>query len=149
MSPPELHEWFVTTPEYETVEDRIDGYTLYGTGRDWEQVQARTAREAVQIAVREWLDPWVTCLRCAGSGGGDDGPLRCITCWGRGIVRDPMKRDNYCASRKADALCPWTGVRADIAECPHGVEMPLGFEDDFWCDECQAEWDRECAEADA
>src|SRR5437867_69300 len=113
------------------VQDRIDGYTLYSKGSDWEQCQAETAREAISIVVRQWLDPWVTCPVCHGVAEVPDANFLCHKCRGKGVVRDPWKRDNYCLGRKLDGLSPWTGIRAEIAVCPHGVEMPLDFADDF------------------
>jgi hypothetical protein len=114
VSTEELHEWFVTSPEYTYVEIVCEyGGPSYST-RDWEQVQARTAREAVSIAVKKWLAA-------------------------------PGYEDNWCRYQRADGKSPFTGIRAEIARCEHGVEMPLGFSDDFWCDECQARWDAETA----
>ena len=142
------HMYWVTTPEYQTVEDRIDHYTLYGRGTDWECVRASSAREAVRVQVRVWLDPWVTCHKCHGVAEVPDAHFLCSTCRGRGVVRDPWKRDNYCLGRKLDGLCPWTGVRAEVARCDHGIEMPLDFEDDFWCDQCRAQCEADEARED-
>ncbi len=115
----ELHEYFVTSPDY-TYTEYIEG--LYGgpqyTVNDFEQVQARTKREAVSIAVKTWL---------AEKRYGDE---------------------NWSQSQRSDGLCPFTGVRAEVAVCEHGVEMPLGFADDFWCDQCQTQYDAECAPSD-
>lgn len=47
--------WFVRTPEYDVVEDIIDGYRLLGRVRDWTDVQACSAREARIQAVNGWL----------------------------------------------------------------------------------------------
>jgi hypothetical protein len=115
--------YWVTSPEYDVY---IDYFPEFGSGprgttEDWLEVEASSKREAVSIAVKQWL-------------------------------AERRERyaldDNWSSSRKADGLCPFTGVRAEIAACPHGTEMPLGFygdgwedqHDEWWCDQCRADW---------
>jgi hypothetical protein len=111
----EQHVYSVITPVYSVMEIVIDNMGPTYDVQDWVDVVATSKREAVQIAVRDWLTENL-----------------------------PYRDKNYVQDRKRDGLCPWTGIRAEIMRCPHGVECPIGFKDDFWCDQCQEEWDKEC-----
>jgi len=108
------HVYEVVTPTYTVMEIVIDNMGPTYDIKDWTSVEASSKREAVQIAVREWLNE------------------KCL-----------YNEANYVQSRKKDGLCPWTGIRAEILKCPHGVEMPVGFSDDFWCAQCEADWKTE------
>lgn len=119
MALADLKVYWVETPEYETY---LDYFPEFGTGprgtvRDFLEVQAHTKRQAVSIAVNQWL--------AAGK---------------EKYSYDPY----YAVGRKQDGLCPWTGIRAEEAKCSHGVPMPVDFDGDFWCDECQKDWDNHC-----
>ena len=119
----ETQVYFVTSPEYDCYIDYVPefGTGPRGTTRDWKEIVATSKREAVSIAVREWLAE----------------------------RRDRYALDdNWCSTQRADGLCPFTGIRAELAVCGHGVKQPadkswLTFDpdcDEWWCSECHAEF---------
>jgi hypothetical protein len=125
--------WWVTSPTYSYIE-YVPGMEppcgpTYDT-TDWVEVTAATRREAVTIAVKGWL-----------------------------AEKNRWSEQNWCQQQRADNASPFTGVRAEPAECPHGAEVPVGYWDDgwedehdeWWCDVCRQEWadeaEREYVEA--
>lgn len=101
--------WHVTTPKYTYIERVLDdGTGPFHEGVDWKEVETPTRRDAIIIAVREWL------------------------------VEAPYGYDvNYCVQRRRDGLNPYTGVTAksdgELKLKAHEDGPPAWYDDDEWC----------------
>lgn len=106
------HVYEVISPEWgEKIPILDDGSGPTEYQCSWQLVRATSKREAISIGVKRWL-------------------------------AEPYKRysRNYCQVQKDDGCNPFTGIKASIFACPHGVEWTLEDEpEEAWCDECRAE----------
>lgn len=104
---PMIH-WFVTTPTYAVREYEEHMLAQVYDASDFEEIDATTRREAVSLAVKQWL--------ASGTG--------------------RYSEDNYCQRQRSDGLSPYTGVRAqseDEARQEVREQGPPDWEPDF-CD---------------
>src|SRR5678816_4645687 len=97
---PNEHYYEVVTPEYEMYPMGYDPPEPPEYGCDWAMVVATSAREAVNKAVKAWVQHENPCVY--------DGYQQ--------------RQRYYCERKRSDGENPWTGVRAQIMRCGHGFE---------------------------
>lgn len=97
------HYYEVVTPEYEVYAMSYDPPEPAEHGADWALVIATSAREAVGIAVKAWVNGESPCI---------------YDSW----LAHYSGARTYCQRQREDGCSPYTGVRAKVMRRGHGFE---------------------------